>query len=118
MSILTNLVTEPGVLAAGEFAYRGDRFKWEGEMNEEMARLASIMCRTNNMAVHMQTDMMKMFAADCGCLPARGWVVRGQNVSVCVVGNVFCMIDNEKGSATELVHYMLEHLDAASDRLV
>lgn len=72
MNILTDLAATPGVIAAGEYSYRGDRFTYEGQLDEEKARMASIMCRATTMAVHMQTDILKTLEADCGCAPARG----------------------------------------------
>lgn len=30
MSIVTDLLAKPGVIAAGEYAYRGDRFSYRG----------------------------------------------------------------------------------------
>ena len=58
MSLINELSKLPGVLAAGEYAYRGDRFSYEGHLSEEMARMASVMCRSTTMALHMQVDML------------------------------------------------------------
>lgn len=117
MNIITELVSQNGVVAAGEYSYRGDRFSCEGQLNDEMARMASIMCRATTMAVHMQTDMMKSLNADCGCDPARGWVVCGPQFSVCVVANVFCFI-NGNGSVDDIVKLMREKVPNQEGQLI
>ena len=37
MSIVSELAAMDGVIAAGEYSYRGDRFTCEGDMTSEMA---------------------------------------------------------------------------------
>lgn len=106
MSLIKTLSQLPGIVAAGEYSYRGDRFSYEGKLNAELARMASIMCRATTMASHMQVDMMKSLGSDCGCAPARGWMVRGDRFSVCVVGNVFCFIDNTQANLNEVMRML------------
>ena len=118
MSLIEELASQKGVLAAGEYAFRGDRFSFTGQLDEEKARMASIMCRATTMAVHMQVDMMKSLGKDCGCAPARGWVVKGQHFSVCVVGNVFCFLDNNAGQLNQVVAFMREHVKTQTGDLV
>ncbi|MDH5179626.1 MAG: DUF2173 family protein [Gammaproteobacteria bacterium] len=118
MNIISELALMPGVIAAGEYSYRGDRFSYEGQLNEEMARMASIMCRATTMAVHMQTDMMKSLSADCGCAPARGWMVQGQQFSVCVIANYFCFLDNTAASINEVMQIMRDKVPHQEGALV
>ncbi|NJN47064.1 MAG: DUF2173 family protein [Candidatus Competibacteraceae bacterium] len=58
MSIVAELLTKPGVIAAGEYAYRGDRFSYRGNLTESHARMASIMCRATTMSTHMQGEII------------------------------------------------------------
>jgi roadblock/LC7 domain-containing protein len=118
MSLISELVALPGVVAAGEYSYRGDRFSYEGELNEDMARMASIMCRATTMAAHMQVDMFKELGEDCGCHPVRGWIVRGKEFSVCAVANVFCFVANSQGGINELLKEMLGKIDTKGTELV
>jgi roadblock/LC7 domain-containing protein len=118
MSIIMELAATPGVIAAGEYSYRGDRFSFQGQLDEEKARMASIMCRATTMAVHMQTNILKSLAADCGCAPARGWIVRGQQFSVCVIANVFCFIDNSAASLNDIMAFMREHVTGQEGELI
>ena len=110
MNIVAELIGKSGVIAAGEYAYRGDRFSYRGALSEEQARMASIMCRATTMGVVMEGGMLAAFAPDSGVQPARGWVMRGAERTVCVVANVFCMIDNRKGSLNTILGLMRQAL--------
>ena len=117
MNIITELASQRGVIAAGEYSYRGDRFSYEGQLDDEKARMASIMCRATTMAVHMQTDMMHSLKSACGCAPARGWVVRGKQFSVCVIANVFCFIGSD-GSLDDIVKLMRQKVPHQEGQLI
>ncbi len=117
MSLIGELAAMPGVIAAGEYSYRGDRYVCKGRLDDELARKASIMCRATTMGLHMQAGILGGFCAEgCGLVPAHGWVVRGPRYTVCVVANVFCFIDNEAGSLDRVLGLMRERLaDAPAD---
>ncbi len=118
MSIVAELLTKPGVIAAGQYAYRGDRFSYKGKLNEELARRASIMCRATTMATTMQAGMITAFRPGCGLQPVRGWMLRGPRDSVCVVANTFCFIDNERGSPGAILQFMHQALTDADIDLI
>lgn len=118
MSLIHELASQPGVLAAGEYAYRGDRFSYEGQLTEELARMASIMCRTTSMALHMQVDMLKQMGRDCGCAPAQGWAVKGRDYTVCVRANVFCFIDNKSNELNNVMKYLSEHIEPNAGEMI
>ncbi len=119
MSIVVNeLAGLPGVIAAGEYSYRGDRFTHKGHLNDEMARMASIMCRATSLSQHMQVGILESFCPDCGLAPARGWVVHGPNFTVCNVANVFCFLDNRGAHLNEVVALMKKRLADADTDLV
>ena len=118
MSIVSQLAAMDGVMAAGEYSYRGDRFTCEGDMTDDMARMASIMCRSTTMAVHMQMDMIKNLGHNCGCIPSRGWIVNGDDFSVCVIANHFCFIENNKASLDKVIAYMRENVPDQEGQLV
>jgi len=116
VSLIDTLCALPGVEAAGEYSYRGDRFVHVGRLPDELARKASIMCRATSMGVRMEADLLDGFCAeDCGLMPTRGWIVRGPEYSVCVLSNVFCFVRNDAGTVNEVVRTMREALDPAAD---
>ncbi len=118
MTILTELAGLPGVMAVGEYSYRGDRFSHKGQLDDEQARMASIMCRATTMSVHMQSEILGSFSTDCGFNPARGWIVTGPRFAVCVVANVFCFLDKTAASLNDVLGIMRTQLDGAPSELV
>ncbi len=113
MSIIALLISKPGVVAAGEYAFHGDKlsFRHEGYLPDEHASMASVMCRANTMALRREADLLESFCGPgCGVTPTRGWMVRGPRYTVCVMANVFCFIDNDKGALNEVVRLMRERL--------
>lgn len=93
MHIVKQLMAIPGVIAAGEYAYRGDRFSYQGDLTDEFARMASIMCRANTLTVNLQSEIIDASAENCGCRPVQGWIMRGAQVTVCAIGNYFAFIE-------------------------
>lgn len=118
MSLIADLVATPGVVAAGEYSYRGDRFSYKGQLDDEMARMASIMCRATSMGVFMEADIMNNLYGYCGVAPARGWAVRGPKFTVCVVANVFCFLDNGSASLNQVLGMMREQLADRTGELI
>ncbi|MDX1656439.1 MAG: DUF2173 family protein [Candidatus Competibacteraceae bacterium] len=110
MGMIAELLAKPGVVVAGEYAYRGDRFSYRGELSERNARMASIMCRATTMGTTMEGEMLGEFCPDCGILPVRGWVMRGSGYTICVVANVFCLLDNRQGSLNQILGFMRQAL--------
>ncbi|HWS03977.1 MAG TPA: DUF2173 family protein [Gammaproteobacteria bacterium] len=115
MSLIDQLAAMQGVFAAGEYAYRGDRFSYKGQISEEQARMASIMCRATTMGVHMQADIMGGSYPDSGVAPAGGWIVRGPQFTVCVMANVFCFLNNQASLNTVMGKLREQLADAPQD---
>src|ERR1044072_4950923 len=110
MSIITDLQAQPGVVAAGEYAFRGDPFTaYRGELTEEQARMCTIMCRATTMGVVMEGRMAEVAAAGSR-FALRGWAMRGPQYTLCVVANVFCMMRNEPGTLDAVIARLNEHL--------
>lgn len=118
MSVVAELSERPGVIAAGEYSYRGDRFSCEGNLSDEHARMASIMCRATSLGTHMEADILGSFCPQCGVNPMRGWVVRGPDFTVCVMANVFCFLDNRSESINEVLGLMKERLTDAPSSMI
>lgn len=118
MSVAAELANMPGVIAAGEYSYRGDRFSHKGQMSDEMARMAAIMCRATTMSEHMQVGLLEQSFPGCGSSPPQGWIVRGPQFTVCNIANVFCFIDNQEASLNTVVAVMQKRLAGASHDLV
>ena len=117
MSLVADLAAKPGVIAAGEYSYRGDRFSFKGELDSETARLASIMCRATTMSATMAARTAAELS-DTGLAPFRGWIMRGAKLTLCVVANVFCMLDNESASVNAVMADMQSQIGDAQDEMV
>ena len=118
MSIVAELLTKPGVIAAGQYAYRGDRFSYKGRLSEDHARLLSIVCRATTMSTHMASDMLTGLQPDCRLHPTRGWMLRGPERSLCVLANTFCLLDTAQSSPKEILGLMRRALAAESMDLI
>ncbi len=116
--LTSELMHQSGVFAAGEYSYRGDRFSYKGEIDDEMARMAAIMCRATSMSEHMQGAMLEEFCPDCGAGPTQGWIVKGPQFTVCNVANVFAFLRNEQASVNEVMALMRDRLADAPKNLV
>lgn len=110
MSLYSNIADMPGVIAAGEYAYRGDRYNFKGQLTDEMARMASIMCRATTMSTHMQSEILCANSDSCPFDPAQGWIVRGPVFTVCVMSNVFCFVENTPQFLNAVWRRMLEKM--------
>jgi roadblock/LC7 domain-containing protein len=123
MSLVTDLMDQPGVVAAGDFAYRGDQYyHHKGALSQSETRMVSTLCRANTAAVRMEGDMLALFSricqpetGGCGFEPTKGWVVHGESRSICVISNVYCVLDNEKASLTKVLGLMRKRLANAPD---
>ena len=118
MHIVKQLMAIPGVIAAGEYAYRGDLFSYEGALTDEFARMASILCRANTLSVNMQSEILDSFAENCGCRPVQGWIVRGAQVTVCAVGNYFSFIENREDLLNSVMTIMRAKIGDVQDDLL
>ena len=110
MNIVAELMSQSGVIAAGQYTFRGDRFSYRGDLTMEQARMASIMCRTTTLATTMGGRMLAALYPQCAVQPTRGWTVRGAGHTLCVAGNHFCFIDNRKGSLNKILGLMSQAL--------
>ncbi len=126
MSLVTDLMELPGVLAAGDFAYRGDQYyAHKGDLSGNETRLVTALARSNMAAVRMEGDMLALFSKvcqpglkRCGFERAKGWVVHGEDRSFCVMSHVYCIYDNDRASLTQILGLMRERLADASDDLI
>ena len=118
MSVVSELMNLPGVIAAGEYSYRGDRYSYEGQLDDEMARMASIMCRATTMGVHMEGGILGEYCSSCGLVPTKGWAVKGPKFAVCVMANVFCFLDAEAASLNDTLRLMQRELKDAPDDMI
>ncbi len=108
MGAIADLMKLPGVMVAGEYAGHGDSCDYQGELDTEMARLATIMCRATTLGVTMEGEMLQGLCAHshCGFLPVMGWTVTGPRYTVCVLGRLFCFMANGQAPINDVLAVM------------
>lgn len=102
----------PGVVAAGTYAYHGDRlsFSHRGQLDASAASAASVLCRAQTLALRMEMALLEALPDVAGA-PAPGWIVRGPRHSVCTVANVFCFVDATPGALNAAMDILRRRLD-------
>ncbi len=106
MSIITQLLSIPGVIAVGEFSPRGELVAHGGLLDSHQARMAAVMCNANSLAIHMQAGILDSLVGGGGLVPIQGWIVRGSCFTVCVVGQRFCFLEQETASVGQVLALM------------
>jgi roadblock/LC7 domain-containing protein len=73
--------------------------------DQEMIKLAKF-AHDYKRIVQANADQLSMFTQMRGWTPPGGWIVRGDGMSVCSVGNLVCLVQNQQGSLTEIMREM------------
>lgn len=109
--MLKRVLALDGVMAVCHFRDDGQLVQGYGMGGEDMlVRLAKFALDYKRM-VQGNADQLAMFTQTRGWTPPGGWIVRGQQLSVCSVGNLVCVIDLRE---TDLNTIMAALRDAAS----
>jgi len=109
--MLKRLLALDGVMAVCQFRDDGQLIQGYGMADEAMlARLAKFALDYKRM-VQGNADQLAMFTQTRGWTPPGGWIVRGQQLSVCSIANLVCVIDMRE---TDLNTVMAALKDAAS----
>jgi roadblock/LC7 domain-containing protein len=101
MANLDQLLSIKGVWAAGEFSQDGKLLAYKGNISEEEAAMAAMMCAANTMMAEMQTQG---FTAMSGkeWTPLVGFALTGPKYSVCVGKGVGVLVNNDEVSFNEV----------------
>jgi len=106
--MIKRLLILDGVQAAARFRDDGSFVEGMGVVPaEELATLVHFAHEYRRM-VQGNADQLSMFSRMGGWTPPRAWVVQGAIQSVCCVGNIVCILDNDQMSLNEVIKEMLE----------
>lgn len=75
-----------------------------GEMMERLAKFAQWYRRM----VSGNTDLLSLFSQMRGWSPSQGWIVHGNQMSVCSMGNLVCMVQHGQGSLQDIMQALTE----------
>jgi len=106
--MIKQLLALDGVLVVCHFRDDGALVEGYGMMSEDvMVRLARFAHDYKRM-VQGNTDQFSMFTQVSGWAPPGGWIVRGIGATVCSVGSLVCLIDNQAASLNEVMRELTE----------
>lgn len=105
---IRQLLAIDGVMAICHFRDDGAFVEGHGLMpDEELVNLASF-AHDYKRIVQGNADQLSMFTGVPGFTPPNGWIVRGQGMSVCSVGNLVCVLENNEGNLKEVMAELTE----------
>jgi roadblock/LC7 domain-containing protein len=110
MNIVDELLTTPGVIAAGTYSYKAEMSSFEGALSAEHARMLAVMCHASTKNMAMEAQMLADRSPRLGLKQARGWALRGRNYTLCAMADVFCMLKNEPGSFNKIMALLRQQL--------
>ncbi len=90
---LESLLLIKGVVAALRFYDDGSLAEAAGELEQIDATLAADMCQANGRFMQHNGDMF-MTLSGTGGWPPRGWMMAGDQLSVCGASDVACFVRN------------------------
>lgn len=101
MANLDQLLSIKGVWAAGEFSQDGKLLAYKGNISEEEAAMAAMMCAANMMMAEMQTQGYTAMSGK-EWTPLVGFALTGPKYSVCVGNGVGVFVNNDEVSFNEV----------------
>ena len=104
---LESLSVLKGVIAALRFYDDGTLAEAAGHLDEVNAQLAAELCHANGRIMHHGSDLLMTLSGTAGW-PPRGWMMVGDELSVCGVGEVACFVRNSEVSFNEVFRTLIE----------
>ncbi|ODU49513.1 MAG: hypothetical protein ABS92_05740 [Thiobacillus sp. SCN 63-374] len=101
MPDLESLTVLKGVVAALRFHDDGTLAEAAGRVDQVDLQLAAELCYANGRIVHHGSDMLATLSGTGGW-PPRGWMMMGDELSVCAVAEVACFVRNREASFNEV----------------
>ena len=106
--MLKRLLVLDGVVAVCRFQDDGTIIDAAGMMPDEMLGNLGRFAHWYRRMISGNSDVFSLFSQMNGWTPARGWVVKGAQMTVCSVANVVAMLDNKDVSINEVMRVLEE----------
>lgn len=107
MSELSHLLKYKGVVGALRFYDDGTVAESIGEFEPSHLRLAADMCFANSRLMQQSADMVALFSNQKGWPPA-GWIMMGEELSVCALEDMACFVRNKDVSYNQILAALIE----------
>ena len=102
MNELSHLLKYKGVVGALRFYDDGTVAESIGEFEPSHLRLAADMCYANSRLMQQSADMIALFSRQSGW-PSAGWIMIGEELSVCALEDMACFVRNKDVSYNQIL---------------
>lgn len=106
--MLKRLLVLDGVVAVCRFQDDGTVIDLAGVIPEDMVTKLARFAHWYRRMISSNSDVFSLFSQMNGWTPARGWIVKGAQMSVCGVGNVVAMLENKDASINGIMQALEE----------
>ncbi len=106
--MLKRLLVLDGVVAVCRFQDDGTVIDLAGVIPEDMVTKLAQFAHWYRRMISSNSDVFSLFSQMNGWTPARGWIVKGAQMSVCGVGNVVAMLENKDASINGIMQALEE----------
>jgi roadblock/LC7 domain-containing protein len=106
--VIRNLLAIDGIMVICSFRDDGAFVEGHGVMDQEQMIGLTNFAHDYKRIIQGNADQLSMFTQMSGWTPPGAWIVRGPKMSVCSVGNVVCVIDNNEASLNEIMEELTE----------
>lgn len=104
---LESLSVLTGVVAAIRFYDDGTLAEAAGQLDQVDTQLAAELCYANGRIMHHGSDVLMTLSGTQGW-PPRGWMMMGDELSICAVAEVACFVRNREASFNEVFRSLTE----------
>ena len=105
---LKKILVLDGVVAICRFRDDGVIMDAAGLLPQELMERLAKFAQWYRRMVSGNTDLLSLFSQMRGWSPSQGWIVRGDSMTVCSVGNTVCLIENAQSSLNEVMQALSE----------
>lgn len=106
--MLKRLLVLDGVVAVCRFQDDGTIVESIGMLPEEMIDRMGHFALWYRRMISGNTDVFSLFSQMNGWAPSRGWIVKGDKMSVCSVTNLVAMVENQGADLNEIMRALEE----------
>ncbi len=104
--MIKQLMILDGVVAVAHFRDDGMLVEGYGIQGEAMLAGLASFAHDYKRIVQGNADQLSMFTGVRGWTPPAGWIVRGQDMLVCSIGNIVCLLETRLASLNEIMQQM------------
>lgn len=98
---LASLLKYKGVIGALRFFDNGTVAEYVGDFEQPHLRLAADMCYANSRLIQQSGDLLSLFSSNSW--PSAGWVMIGEELSVCALSDLACFVRNAEVSYNQIL---------------